>query len=179
MRLVRYADDFVVMIHGTRDDAQALYGEVATVLAPMGLRLSEEKTRVCHINEGFDFLGWRIQRRQKRGHEGKWAVYTYPSKKALLSVIEKVRSLTRRKKHKTLALLLRSLNAVLRGWCNYFRHGVCSATFGYLDHFAWWRSRRVGRRDPPAEMLAGRSGPTPTLSFLVQQRACATSSIRS
>ena len=139
MRLVRYADDFVVMIHGTRDDAQALYGEVAAVLAPMGLRLSEEKTRVCHINDGFDFLGWRIQRRRKRGQEGKWAVYTYPSKKALLSVMEKVRSLTRREKHKALALLLRSLNAVLRGWCNYFRHGVSSATFGYLDHFAWWR----------------------------------------
>ena len=57
MRLVRYADDFVVMVAGTRDDAEALWDEVAAVLAPMGLRLSEEKTRVCHIDEGFDFLG--------------------------------------------------------------------------------------------------------------------------
>ena len=56
-RLVRYADDFVVMVSGTRDDAEALRDEVAAVLAPMGLRLSEEKTRVCHIDEGFDFLG--------------------------------------------------------------------------------------------------------------------------
>jgi RNA-directed DNA polymerase len=126
----------VVLIHGTRDDAQALYGKVASMLVPMGLRLSQEKTRVCHINEGFDFLDWRIQRRRKRGQEGKWAVYTYPSKKALLSVMDKVRELTRREKHKSLVLLLRSLNAVLREWCNYFRHGVCSATFGYLDHFA-------------------------------------------
>ena len=62
-RLVGYADDFVVMIAGTRDDAQALWDEVTAVLAPMGLRLSEEKTRVCHIDEGFDLLGWRIQRR--------------------------------------------------------------------------------------------------------------------
>ncbi len=108
------------MIYGSKDDAQALYGEVATVLAPMGLRLSEEKTRVCHINEGFDFLGWRIQRRRKRGQGGKWALYTYPSKKPLLSVMDRVRELTRREKHKTLALLLRSLNVVLRGWCNYF-----------------------------------------------------------
>ena len=65
--LVRYADDFVVMVDGTRDDAEALWDEVAAVLAPMGLRLSEEKTRVCHIDEGFDFLGWRIQRRPRRG----------------------------------------------------------------------------------------------------------------
>lgn len=78
MRLVRYADDFVVMVAGTRDDAEALRDEVATVLAPMGLRLSEAKTRVVHIDEGFDFLGWRIQRRSWRGRIGRRAVYTYP-----------------------------------------------------------------------------------------------------
>ena len=139
MRLVRYADDFVVMVAGTKADAEALWDEVATVLAPMGLRLSEEKTGVRHINEGFDFLGWHIQRRSWRGRTGKKAVYTYPSKKALASVMEKVRSLTRRAKHRTLADLLRSVNPVLRGWCNYFRHGVSSRTFGYLGHFTWWR----------------------------------------
>jgi len=127
------------MVAGTRDDAGALWGEVAAVLAPMGLRLSEEKTRVCHIDEGFDFLGWRIQRRAWRGRAGKRAVYTYPSKKALASVVDKVRSHTRRAKHRTLADLLRRLNPVLRGWCNYFRHGVSSRTFNYVDHFAFWR----------------------------------------
>jgi RNA-directed DNA polymerase len=66
MRLIRYADDFVVMVAGTRDDAEALRDEVSSVLAPMGLRLWEEKRRVCHIDEGFDFLGWRIQRRTWR-----------------------------------------------------------------------------------------------------------------
>jgi len=139
MRLVRYADDFVVMVAGTRDDANALWAEVAAVLAPMGLRLSEEKTRICHIDEGFDFLGWRIQRRAWRGRTGKRAVYTYPSKKALASVVDKVRSLTRRAKHRTLAELLRRLNPVLRGWCNYFRHGVSQRTFSYVDYFAFWR----------------------------------------
>jgi RNA-directed DNA polymerase len=51
----------------------------------------------------------------------------------------KVRTQTRRVKHRTLADLLRVLNAILRGWCNYFRHGVSKRTFCYLDHFAWWR----------------------------------------
>jgi RNA-directed DNA polymerase len=139
MRLVRYADDFVVMIAGSREDAKALKSEVTAVLAPMGLRLSEDKTRVCHIDEGFDFLGWRIQRRLRRGQAGRKAVYTYPSKKALASVMAKVRSLTARAKHRTLADLLISVNRVLRGWCNYFRHGVSSKTFSYLDHFTWWR----------------------------------------
>lgn len=139
MRIVRYADDFVVMVAGTRDDAEALRGEVSNVLAPMGLRLSEPKTRVCHIDEGFDFLGWRIQRRAWRSRTGKTAVYTYPSKKSLASIKDKVRQLTRRAKHRTLADLLRRLNPVLRGWCNYFRHGVSKRTFGYVDHFAFWR----------------------------------------
>jgi RNA-directed DNA polymerase len=139
VRIVRYADDFVIMVAGQRDGAEALRDEVSAVLAPMGLRLSEEKTGVCHIDEGFDFLGWRIQRRTWRGRTGKRMVYTYPSKKALLNVLDKVRDLTRRKKHRTLADLLHRLNPVLRGWCNYFRHGVSSSTFNYLDHYAFWR----------------------------------------
>ena len=139
MRLVRYADDFVVMVHGTRADTEALWDEVATVLQPIGLRLSVEKTRVCHIDEGFDFLGWHIQRRDRRSRTGKKAIYTYPSKKALASVVDKVRSLTRRAQNRMLADLLRRLNPVLRGWCNYFRHGVSSRTFNYVDHYAFMR----------------------------------------
>jgi RNA-directed DNA polymerase len=138
MRLVRYADDFVVMIAGSRDDADRLWAEVSGVLAPMGLRLSAAKTRVCHLDEGFDFLGFRIQRRPQPG-TNTWQVYTYPSKKALAAIKDRVRVLTRRSAHRTLADLLRRLNPVLRGWCQYFRHGVSKRTFGYVDHFAFWR----------------------------------------
>ena len=70
---------------------------------------------------GFDFLGWRIQRRAQRGRTGKTAIYTYPSKKSMASIRDKVRTLTRRAKHRTLADLLRRLNPVLRGWCNYWK----------------------------------------------------------
>lgn len=65
MKIVRYADDFCVMVHGTRADAEALWDEIAAVLAPMGLRLSVEKSRICHVDEGFEFLGFRIQRQIK------------------------------------------------------------------------------------------------------------------
>ncbi|MEO5678112.1 MAG: group II intron maturase-specific domain-containing protein [Acidimicrobiales bacterium] len=127
------------MIRGTRGHAEALWAEVTAVLAPMGLRLSEEKTRVVHIDEGFDFLGWHIQRHRRRSRTGKTAVYTYPSKKSMASIKDKVRTLTRRSWHRTLADLLRRLNPVLRGWCNYFKHGVCKRTFSYIDHFTFWR----------------------------------------
>lgn len=144
-RLVRYADDFVVLVAGTAAHAADLREEVAAVLAPMGLRLSEAKTKVCHIDEGFDFLGFRIQRRRKRGTD-KRVVYTYPSKKALASIVGRVRMLTRRSSHPTLAALLRQLNPVLRGWCTYFRYGVSKATFGYLDQYTWHRVVRWIRK---------------------------------
>jgi RNA-directed DNA polymerase len=149
VRLVRYADDFVVMVSGQRGDAQALRDEVSAALAPMGLRLSVEKTGVRHIDEGFDFLGWRIQRRTWRGRTSKRMVYTYPSKKARLKVMDKVRDLTRKRKHRTLADLLHAVNPVLRGWCNYFRHGVSSSTFDYLDYYAFRRIAEWLRKRHP------------------------------
>jgi len=147
-RLVRYADDFVVMVSGTQAHAHALQEEVAAVLAPMGLRLSKAKTKVCHIDEGLDFLGFHIQRRHKRG-TAKRVVYTYPSKKALASIIGRVRALTSRSSHPTLAVLLRQLNPVLQGWCTYFRYGVSKATFGYLDQYTWHRVVRWLRKRHP------------------------------
>ena len=139
MRLIRYSDDFVVMVGGTRADAETLWEEVAAVLATIGLRLATEKTRVCHIDEGFDFLGWHIQRQPWRGRSGKHALYTYPSKKTLRTIKARVRSLTRRNKHRKLADLLQAMNRLLQGWCMYFRHGVSTQTFSYLDNFTWWR----------------------------------------
>jgi RNA-directed DNA polymerase len=137
-RLVRYADDFLVMVAGTRAHAEALKDEVAAVLATIGVRLSETKTRIAHIDEGLDFLGFRIQRQRKRGTNKRF-VYTYPSKKALLAVCDKVRTLTKGPTNQPLAELLHRINPVLRGWTSYFKHGVSKATFSYLDTFAWRR----------------------------------------
>ena len=80
------------MVAGTRDDAVALREEAAQVLARIGLRLSEEKTLITHIDEGLDFLGWHIQRHRKRG-TNQYYVYTYPSRKALRAVMAKVKML--------------------------------------------------------------------------------------
>lgn len=138
-RLVRFADDFLVLVSGTKENAEALREEAATVLAPMGLRLSGEKTRISHIDEGLDFLGFRIQRKRKRGSEKSY-VYTYPAKAAVMALKRKVRTLTRQVgTNQPLSVLLRRINPVLRGWANYFRHGVSKTTFCYLGHFTWRR----------------------------------------
>jgi RNA-directed DNA polymerase len=147
-RLIRYADDFVLVVSGTRAQTETLREEVAAVLAQMGLRLSEQKTRIAHIDEGFDFLGWRIQRQQKRGAV-KRVVYTYPSKAALMAVKATVRALTRGMTNHPLKVLLHQLNPVLRGWTSYFRHGVSKVTFSYLRAFVWRRVIGWLRRKHP------------------------------
>jgi RNA-directed DNA polymerase len=144
-RLVRYADDFVVMVSGTEAHAEGLRDEVAAVLSTMGLRLSEEKTMTVHIDEGFDFLGFRIQRQTKRG-SNKAFVYTWPSRKSLSSIMAKVKAITRQGTNNPLSDLLRQLNGVLRGWTNYFRHSVAKDTFAYLHQFTWLRVIRWLRR---------------------------------
>ncbi len=136
--LVRYADDFVILVHGTQAHAETLRDQAAAVLAPMGLRLSAAKTRIVSVDQGFDFLGFRIQRQPKRG-SGKPTVYTYPTKTALASVKAKVRTVTRQGRNQPLAALLHRLAPVLRGWTSYFRHGVSKASFDYLRRFTWRR----------------------------------------
>jgi len=137
-RLVRYADDFVVMVSGTQQHAEQLREDVARILAPMGLRLSEEKTSVVHIDEGFDFLGFRIQRKPKPG-SSKQFVYTWPSRKALTSIMAKVKAISKQGTHQPLSDLLSQINLAVRGWATYFRHGVSKATFHYLHYYTWRR----------------------------------------
>ena len=94
-RIVRYADDFVVLVDGSEQGARALREEIAGVLATLGLRLSEAKTRVVHMSEGFSFLGFRIQWRRKRG-TSKWYVYTFIDGRPIRSLKAKIRALTHR-----------------------------------------------------------------------------------
>ena len=130
------------MVRGTKAHAEALREGIAAVLATMGLALSPEKTLITHIDEGLDFLGWRIQRHRKKGTSRHY-VYVYPSTKAVLAVKRKIKTLGRAvEPNQPLDDLLRRINSTLRGWAGYFRAGVSSATFSYLSHYAWqtvWR----------------------------------------
>jgi RNA-directed DNA polymerase len=140
-RVVRYADDFVVLVHGTRADVEALREEVARVLAPLGLRLSPSKTRVVHMSDGFDFLGFRIQWRRKRG-TNTWHVYTFIADRPIRSLKAKIRALTHRSSQQDPRGVLIRLNQIMRGWANYFKHAVCKHTLGNLANFVWWRVAR-------------------------------------
>ena len=138
-RIVRYADDFVIMVHGDAADVAALREETIHALAPMGLRLSPAKTHIVHVDDGFDFLGFRIRRRRKRGTVDKWHVYTFIGDRPTRSLKTKIRALTRRTSQIEPRDLLIRLNQIVQGWANYFKHAVAKHTFHTLERFLWHR----------------------------------------
>ena len=146
-RIIRYADDLVLLVTGTETQARALLEQLAGRVQALGLSLKSEKTAVTHIDEGFVFLGQRIVRRPKGP---KRYVYTFVSNEALASVRRKVKALTGRSTtNLELSELIAALNPVLRGWANYFRHAAAQRTFDYLGYYAWWRVGRWLRKKHP------------------------------
>jgi RNA-directed DNA polymerase len=146
-RLCPYADDMVLLVHGTKQQAQALLEQLAGRVNTLGLKLKAEKTRLTHIDEGFVFLGQRIIRLPLHP---KPYVYTFVSDEALASIRRKVKALTGRSTtNMELSELLGALNRVLRGWANHFRHAVAKRTFSYLGYYAWWRVGRWLRKKHP------------------------------
>jgi len=137
-RIIRYADDFAILVHGSREDTEALREDVAHALAPMGLRLSPAKTRVVHMSDGFCFLGFRIRWKRKRG-TNKWYVYTFIDDRPVRTLKAKIRALTHKTSQWDLASVLTRLGQIMRGWANYFKHAVAKKTFGKLDDFTFWR----------------------------------------
>jgi RNA-directed DNA polymerase len=137
-RLVRYADDFVILVFGHRTHAEALWEQMGELLTPMGLRLAPDKTQVIHIDEGFDFLGFRIQRHTQKGSTRSY-VYSYPSRKSVQTMRRKLKTLTKRNTQHSAEDLFRKLNPIVRGWAQYFRHSAASQTYADLGHYLWWR----------------------------------------
>lgn len=141
-RLIRYADDFVIMVRGTQAQAEAIKQELAQFIAQdLQMDLSEEKTLITHIQDGFDFLGYTI-RLSTRAKDGQKGLYCYPSKRALQGYMRKVKHLTTRSTVLTEAEVLLRINRIVRGWANYFRYGNSKQTFSYLENWTWHRVYR-------------------------------------
>jgi RNA-directed DNA polymerase len=139
-RLVRYADDLVICVKGTRAQAEQLLDVLAQRVTSLGLKIKPEKTGITHIDDGFVFLGQRFIRRPKGR---KRHVYTLVCDDALASIKRKIKALTGRStRNLALAELLRRLNPALRGWAAYFRYAAAKRTFAYLGYYA--RRRVVG-----------------------------------
>ncbi len=137
-RIVRYADDFVIMTNGSQDDVVALKEQAATVLGGLGLKFSEAKTRIRHLSEGIDFLGFHIQWKKRRGG-GKWYCMVFIADKAFVKIKQTIRNLIPRRSPRPLADVINEVNAALRGWTYYFRHAIAGRRFSFLRYFTWRR----------------------------------------
>ena len=136
---VRYADDFVVFCK-TREDAEKVVEILRDWLAERGLTLSEEKTRIVHLSEGFDFLGFNV--RQYRTGRTRTGTVTLikPSKKSVKNVRKRLAGIWATAGSRPLRDTILALNAVVRGWSNYHRSAVSAKTFSSLDHWMFQKA---------------------------------------
>ena len=129
--IVTYADDFIITGHSKEFLKNEVIPQVKAFLAERGLELSREKTKITHIDDGFDFLGFNI-----RKYKGKLLIK--PDKQRVKSFLKRIRTLIRENKANKAIILIRQLNPKFRGWSNYYRHVVSKAVFSRVDHCIFW-----------------------------------------
>lgn len=139
---VRFADDFICTSRSKELLENTIKPIITAFMQERGLALSEEKTTITHIDEGFDFLGQNV-----RKYGGKLLIK--PSKKNIKSFLNKVRSTIEVNKTVTAAKLITLLNPIIRGWANYHRHKVAKKIYSYADHHIWRKIWQWCRRRHP------------------------------
>ena len=145
-RLTRYADDWLVTCT-SRSEAQAALDAAKRILEKLGVTLHAEKTRIVHVRQGFEFLGFLINWGRPLNLKlprGKCPVtgglYAYPRKKSIMHFKEQIRKLTRRRAPVKTQKLIEDINPVIRGWGTYFCKARVRKLFNRLDR---WIVRRL------------------------------------
>jgi RNA-directed DNA polymerase len=134
---IRYADDFIVS--GARRELleQTVKPAIAKFLEPRGLRMSEKKTVISNLWDGFNFLGFNARLYKTNSREDGATLLIKPSKKSVAKVKDSLRQIVGDPKIQTEAHLIEKMNPVLRGWGNYFRTVVSKKTFSHVAHYTW------------------------------------------
>jgi RNA-directed DNA polymerase len=144
--LVRYADDMVVCC-ASRQQAEDVKARLAQWLAPRGLVFNEDKTRIVHLEEGFDFLGFNVRRYRRGGRPGKLLIK--PSQDAIRRIRRRLAEEIRAMRGSNTVALVARLNPIIRGWAVYYRGVVSSKVFAALDSHGWCLTFRWARRTHP------------------------------
>ena len=138
--LIRYADDFVVTAPSREVLEAYVLPRVAVFLATRGLALSDAKTRIVHVDDGFSFLGFEVRR-------WRGTLLARPEKAKVLAHLRRIKTYLATHQQAPVGQVVRALNPVIRGWANYYRHCSASRTFAYAGHRVWamlwaWAKRR-------------------------------------
>ncbi|MCP2287089.1 RNA-directed DNA polymerase [Promicromonospora umidemergens] len=144
--LIRYADDLVALCH-SEEEALAVKEWLAAWLRPRGLSFNEDKTRIVHLSEGFDFLGFNI----RRYPNGK--LLTKPSKTAMLRMRARLGQEVARLNGLHAQAVIGTLNPIIKGWANYYRTGVSQRSYNLIDNWLFQRLWRWALRRHPNKGL--------------------------
>jgi len=149
---IRYADDIVVLC-GSQQQAGHVKARLAEWLGPRGLAFNEDKTRIAHLSEGFDFLGFNIRRYPNR------KLLIKPSQAAIRRVRERLAAEIRALRGGNAMTVIATLNPIIRGWAAYYRGVVSSRAFSSLDDYLWkltykWATWRHASK--PKRWIVGR-----------------------
>ncbi|TVZ01814.1 group II intron reverse transcriptase/maturase [Trebonia kvetii] len=150
--LVRYADDLAALC-ASRAQAEQVRARLAEWLEPRGLAFNEAKTRIVHLSQGFDFLGFSI----RRYPNGK--LLTKPSKEAMRRIRERLSAEAVTLRGATADALIARLNPIITGWAAYYRIGVSKHAFGALDAHLWrlaWKWARYSHPNKPRRWIIAR-----------------------
>ncbi|HZC89825.1 MAG TPA: group II intron reverse transcriptase/maturase [Mycobacterium sp.] len=178
-QLTRYADDWLCVCR-TREEAERALASARSVLeGQLGLRIHPEKTRIVHVSQGFEFLGYKIGLgRGLRFKSGGIGLYAIPRQRSIDRFKDKVRALTRRRIAVPLEELIHVLNPVIRGWGMYYRRANVRRLFNRLNRWIvrriWgWRFKRwrnAGWRTLPETRLYGEYGLVNLLQLIPSMR---------
>jgi group II intron reverse transcriptase/maturase len=177
--VTRYADDWLAVCR-TREEAERVLASARAVLeGELGLRIHPEKTRIVHVTQGFEFLGYKIGvGKGLRFKQGGISLYAIPRQRSIDRFKDKVRALTRRRIAITLEELIEDLNPVIRGWGMYYRRANVRRLFNRLNLWIvrriWgWRFKRwrnAGWRTLPETRLYGEYGLVNLLQLIPSMR---------
>jgi group II intron reverse transcriptase/maturase len=146
-QLTRFADDWVITCH-SEAEAHAAIAVALRILKELGVELHPQKTRVVHVQHGFEFLGYKIKRGKRlklssdkiRSTARSGALYAFPREKSINRFMDQVRALTRRRVPLKTKELIERLNPILRGWGNYYKKAHVRKLFNRLNR---WIVRRI------------------------------------
>jgi hypothetical protein len=146
-QLTRFADDWVITCH-SEAEAHAAIAAALRILKELGVELHPQKTRVVHVQHGFEFLGYKIKRGKRlklssdkiRSTARSGALYAFPREKSINRFMDQVRALTRRRVPLKTMELIEGLNPILRGWGNYYKKAHIRKLFNRLNR---WIVRRI------------------------------------
>ncbi len=142
VHVIRYADDFVVTGASQEVLEHRIKPAIEEFLLGRGLRLSEEKTLITSVHEGFDFLGFNVRKYGRK-------LLIKPSKSSIKSFLDGIREEIKRSVGVPTIGLIRRLNQNIRGWVNYYRHVVAKQAFGFVDNVIFWAVWKWSRRRHP------------------------------